>query len=137
MTQSLNFLLRENLSPEDFEFDEANRKVRLQRSTLKTYDGTWAANVRGHSNSGNRRRLSVKNEIGIIHLDFQISRLSGNTKVCEFPAETPIPNTLIEVQISRGNSVGSIWIDGGSRVVWCSNIPLNQRIIVDLIGFFQ
>ena len=69
--------------------------------------------------------------IGIIHLDFQMSGPSGD--IAQLPFDSPLPQSLIEIQHSSG---GAIWMDPQQRVIAGEGLPVDTRIVVDLVGLF-
>jgi len=107
----------------------------LSASTADNYAVTWAENMRPQDAKVDRGVLRVKNGIGILHLDFSTSVARG--KIGTLPSNAPTSSTVVEVQVARGSTVGSIWLDPKGRTIYHANLPTNTRIIVDLIGFFD
>lgn len=101
--------------------------------TLKSYLLTWGENMSaGYNDSIARRNLTVKNGIGIIHLDFKTTVSSGNLLVARLPDDAPTYEMMCDVIIASG---GHIWINAGKREIYAAGIKANTRIIVDIVGF--
>lgn len=107
----------------------------LSSPPVKSYLLSWGENMSaGYNDSIARRNLSVKNGVGIIHLDF-ITTVSGGTPiVARLPDNAPTFEALCDVNIISG---GHIWISEGQRAIYAAGIKANTRIIVDIVGFVR
>lgn len=115
---------------------EIEKKVStLSNPLVKSYLLMWGANMSaGYNNSISSRNLSVKNGIGIIHLDFIAAVAKGIFIVATLPAESPTFESICDVNIISG---GHIWISAGQREIYAAGIKTDTRIIVDIIGFVK
>lgn len=100
--------------------------------TLKSYLLAWGDNISaGYNDSVARRNLTVKNGIGIIHLDFKTNANGGNLLVARLPDDAPTYEMMCDVNIVSG---GHVWINAGKREIYAAGIKANTRIIVDIVG---
>lgn len=157
----LNLTMREHFDTNDFELNEADRKIRLNRQELiseregnqlslddqgkifmpdqanapiSRYVLTPSNNVQVmESQSEARRMAQIKNGFGIIHLDFT-ARSSNQMVLFTLPANMPNAASLIELQTFDGKP---IWLDAGNRNIYADRLTVNQRYIVNLVGFFR
>lgn len=94
------------------------------------------------NNTSNRAKLSVRDGVGLLHLDFKVTDNTSNQasrkQIATLPNDAPTPIALIEHQLYIGTDVVTVYIEAGTRTVWCNkDIVLNKRIIVTLTGFFR
>ena len=124
------------LTPADLSDDfivAPDNKVHRVKS-IKFYTGVYGSNTLSGSNDDEwRRRLTLSDNLGIIHLDFKRTNTANGT-VLTLPSAAPTPISTLEVQTRDG---GQVYINAGARTVQCSGLAANRRYIVDLIGFFQ
>ena len=126
------------LTPTDLSDDfivAPDKKVHRVKST-KFYTGVYGSNtLSGGNDDGWGRKLTISDNLGIIHLDFKWTNayITSGT-ILTLPDAAPTPINKLEVQTSDGTLV---YIDAGTRTVRCSGPSANRRHIVDLIGFFQ
>lgn len=115
---------------------ELDKKITtLSSPPVKSYLLTWGANMTaGYNDSISRRNLSVKNGVGIIHLDFITTVSGGMPIVAKLPDNAPTFEAMCDVNIISG---GHIWISAASRDIYAAGIKANTRIIVDIIGFVK
>lgn len=129
----LHITVRDNFHSDDFEFVQAEKKIRLKPKEIESYVLTQTNIARVNaSKSEERRKLQVKGGFGLIHLDFTPTATTG--KLFDLPANSPTPTSLIENQTFSG---GVIWIDKGSRQIHSSGLQANSRVVLDLVGFFE
>ena len=128
------------LTPTDLSDDfiiAPDNKVHRAKST-KFYTGLISANTIISTSSSDtwKRRLTLSDNLGIIHIDFQrsVDNISTVGTILAFPSDAPTPINTLEVQTWDG---GSVYIEAGSRSVRCRGISANRRYVVDLIGFFK
>ena len=128
------------LTPADLSDDfiiAPDNKVHRAKST-KFYTGLISSNTIISTSSSDtwKRRLTLSDNLGIIHLDFQrsVDNLSTVGTILALPPDAPTPVNTLEVQTWDG---GYVFIGAGSRSVQCRGITANRRYVVDLIGFFQ
>ena len=111
-------------------------------TSIKFYTGVSNSTINIFSSSSNddwKRRLTLSNNLGIIHLEFTRSEFPTGTstvvsEVLTFPSDAPTPINTLEVQTREG---GSVYIEAGTRTVLCKGLTSKRRYVVDLIGFFQ
>lgn len=128
---------------------DSNNRIQLTNNGLlvppepapvtRSYIGTFnaSASPTNTRHEGYRKLTTAGNgNIGILHLDFSTTT-TNQEKIFILPADAPRPVSLCEVQVARGTSTGSIWIDANSRDVYAIGLPTRTRIIVDLIGFWR
>ena len=124
------------LTPTDLSDDfivAPDKKVHRVKST-KFYTGVYGSNtLSGGNDDGWGRKLTLSDNLGIIHLNFKRTNTANGT-VLTLPSDAPTPITTLEVQTWDG---GNVYIDPGTRTVKCSGLSANRRYIIDLIGFFQ
>lgn len=124
------------LTPTDLSDDfivAPDKKVHRVKST-KFYTGAYGSNtLSGSNNDGWGRRLTLSDNLGIIHLDFKRTKTTNGT-VLTLPSTAPTPISTLEVQTWDG---GNVYINAGARTVQCKGLSAKRRYIVDLIGFFQ
>lgn len=115
---------------------ELEKKITtLSNPPVKSYMLAWGDNMQaGYNDSIARRNLSVKNGVGIIHLDFIASLANGIVVVATLPDNAPTFEALCDVNIISG---GHIWISEGQRAIYAAGIKANTRIIVDIVGFVR
>lgn len=108
---------------------DLHENVLLANPPIKWY----GKNVLGHT-------TSIKKGLGLgfCHLDFILTReLKGTESIASLAKTCPTPDTLLEIQVRHSNGVGSIYIDKDRRAIKANNLPINERIIVDIIGYFS
>ena len=124
------------LTPTDLSDDfivAPDKKVHRVKST-KFYTGVYGSNTfSGSNDDGWRRRLTLSDNLGIIHLYFKRTNTANGT-VLTLPSAAPTPIATLEVQTWDG---GNVYIDAGARTVQCNGLSANRRYISDLVGFFQ
>lgn len=135
MEPILKLLVRANLSPDDFEFDENGKQVRLKNNTVHTHLLSPSNEITISSDAGqdDRKKLNILGKLGIFSLDFTPKK-SSRIKLFDLPAEAPTPISRIVGQTYTG---GLVWIEGGSRQVYANNLQANQRVTLTMIGFFN
>ena len=102
--------------------------------STKFYTGVYGSNtISGSNDDGWRRRLTLSNNLGIIHLDFKRTNTANGT-ILTLPSAAPTPISTLEVQTWDG---GNVYIDAGARTVQCSGLSANRRYIIGLIWVFQ
>lgn len=117
---------------DDFTVGQDN-KIHRVKST-KFYTGVFGSNtVSGSNDDGWRKRLTLSDNLGIIHLDFKRTNTANGT-ILTLPSAAPTPVNTLEVQTWDG---GLLYIEAGARTVQCRGLSANRRYIADLIGFFQ
>lgn len=114
--------------------DDGLAVVENASPTLYNLDFGNGVTSGGSTEDPNRRLLAVKNNLGIIHLDFRTT--NGNRAVARLPAGAPRPIMLIEIQLEPGTNQ-TMYISPNSGTIWGQNLPVNQRIIVDMVGYFN
>ena len=131
------------LTPADLSDDfivAPDNKVYCAKSTsTKFYTGVKDSNtvISASSRDEWKRRLTLSDNLGIIHLDFQRSiETTGGAigTVLTFPSDAPTPINTMEVRTWDG---GYVYIEAGSRTVQCKSLGANRRYVIDLIGFFK
>lgn len=129
----LNIAVRDNFHSDDFEFEQAEKKIRLKPKEIEMYVCTPTSIARVNTaRSEGRRKLQVKSGFGVLHLDFTPTATNG--KLFDLPENSPTPTGLIEVQTFSG---GVVWLEQGSRQVQSQGLRANARVILDLVGFFE
>ena len=129
------------LTPADLSDDfiiAPDNKVHRAKST-KFYTGVMdSKTIIGTSKSDEwKRRLTLSDNLGIIHLDFQRSvETTGGAvgTVLTFPSDAPTPINTMETRTWDG---GYVYIEAGTRTVKCKSLGANRRYVIDLIGFFE
>ena len=128
------------LTPADLSDDfiiAPDNKVHRAKST-KFYTGLISANTIISTSSSDtwKRRLTLSDSLGIIHLDFQrsVDNLSTVATAFVLPYNAPDPVNTLEVQTWDG---GYVYIEAGTTTVKCKSLGANRRYVIDLIGFFQ
>ena len=129
------------LTPTDLSDDfiiAPDNKVHRAKST-KFYTGLMDSNTIISSSKSDewKRRLTLSDNLGIIHLDFQRSvENTGGTvgAVLAFPSDAPTPINTMETRTWDG---GYVYIEAGTRTVKCKSLSANRRYVIDLIGFFK
>lgn len=85
------------------------------------------------ANDRQRKLLTVTAiQLGIIHLDFTPNKATAY--LFTLPEDAPLPKSIIEVQPATG---GVIYVGAGSRQLIGQGLTPNQRIVVDMVGFFE
>ena len=127
----MSIVLKNDLDTKDFDVNQQKIKLKeRQQFVLQEVRG-----IRFEDNNNDRHKLSVKNELGIIHLDFTPTfNTIIKKKLFELPANAPAPTTTLEHQLKSG---GTIWLEAGQREIWGHWLDRNERVIFDLIGFFE
>lgn len=130
----IKLVTADNLDTRDFTIE--NNKVRVKSNeTIKNYILDNVAYISFQGNENDRKRLSVKNGLGILHLDFTPNfNTIIKKKLFELPPDAPVPLTTLEHQFKNG---GSAWIEAGQREVWGHWLERGERVIFDLVGFFE
>ena len=128
------------LTPADLSDDfiiAPDNKVHLAKST-KSYTCLIGSNTIISSSKSDewKRRLTLSDNLGIIHLDFQrsVDNLSTVATAFVLPYNAPDPVNTLEVQTWDG---GYVYIEAGTKSVRCKGISANRRYVIDLIGFFK
>ncbi|MDH2997189.1 hypothetical protein A1D22_05825 [Pasteurellaceae bacterium LFhippo2] len=104
--------------------------------TIAQYMLTWATGAsagNGDDTANLRRFVQVRDNLGIIHLDFKMNA-TGQRALATLPSNCPTPTRLIESQLHDG---GTVWVGANSRAIQCSVVSTNTRYIIDLVGFFN
>ena len=113
------------LTPTDLSEDfivAPDKKVHRVKST-RFYTGTFGNNTTtGSVDEGWRKRLTLSDNLGIIHLDFKRTTTANGT-ILTLPSVAPTPINTLEVQTWDG---GNVFIDAGTRVVQCSGLSANR-----------
>ena len=124
------------LTPADLSEDfivAPDKKVHRVKS-IRFYTGTFGNNTTtGSVDEEWRKRLTLSDNLGVIHLDFKRTTKANGT-ILTLPSAAPTPINNLEVQTWDG---GNVFIDAGARVVQCNGLSANRRYIIDLVGFFQ
>lgn len=129
--ETVNIVLKDDLNTKDFEVNQQKIKLKeRQQFVLQEVRG-----IRFEDINDDRHKLSVKNELGIIHLDFTPTfNTLIKKKLFTLPDNAPMPVTTLEHQLKNG---GSVWLEANQREVWGHWLDKNERVIFDLIGFFE